>query len=100
MIQLRFFFDSGSGTCLWAANPAAHAAHGYAVDHHALPLSPALRTQLDHLIARHDTRLDWSNPGGPSPWTTADHAAFTAETAATLAALRAELAPHSIEILD
>jgi len=100
MIALRYFFDSGSGTCLWAANPAAHAAHGYAVDHHALPLSPTLRARLTRLIARHDTRLDWSNPGGPSPWSAADEAAFTAEAAATLAALRAELGPHSIEIFD
>jgi hypothetical protein len=73
---LRFMFDAGSGTCLWAADDAARAAFGYAVDHHALPLDAAMRARLDGLVAWHDRSIDWAHPGGPSPWDATAQARF------------------------
>ncbi len=87
----RFFFDAGSGTCLWAANTAARDAFGYAVDHRRLALPEPLLAVLDGLIARHDTSIDWDDPGSPGPWTAQDRASFAADALAALARLRTEL---------
>jgi hypothetical protein len=88
---LRFMFDAGSGRCLWSRNDPARERWGYAVDHRALPLDADLAGALDELVARHDTSLDWSDPGGPSPWTAAQHHAFHRDAQAVLAQLRTRL---------
>jgi hypothetical protein len=97
---LRFMFDAGSGTCLWAADDAARSAFGYAVDHHALPLDAALRARLDMLVAWHDRSIDWADPGGPSPFGAAERARFATASHEALAMLRAALGPHGIELRD
>ncbi|MFC6661259.1 hypothetical protein [Deinococcus multiflagellatus] len=38
--RLRFFFDTGSGICLWAGDPATEARYGLAVDPQTLPSHP------------------------------------------------------------
>lgn len=66
--RLRFFFDAGSGVCLWAANDAARSRFGYAVDAEQLPIPAPLAERLASLIAEYDRSIDWSHPPGPSPW--------------------------------
>ena len=89
--NFRYFFDAGSGTCLWSANEEARAKYEYAVDHHALPVSEATKVMLDGLIARYDTWLDWNNPGGGSRWNDSDRMAFAEAARQGLAALRREM---------
>lgn len=62
-IVLRYFFDPGSGVCLWSGNAEAEARWGYAVDHAALPLRDGTRRFLQELVVRFDTSIDWSDPG-------------------------------------
>ncbi len=97
---LRFMFDAGSGTCLWAADAAARAAFGYAVDHQALPLGADMRARLDGLVAWYDRSIDWADPGGASPWDAAEQARFEAAAREVLAMLRAELGPLGFEVRD
>lgn len=67
MYELRFFFDAGSGICLWSKNDAAREKFGYPVQLAELPISESLAHDLDALIGEYDTFLDWSDPAGPSP---------------------------------
>ena len=89
--RARFFFDAGSGCCLWGADDATKEEHDYPIDHHELGLPTALAAALDDLVARWDTVIDWDDPGGPSPWTHADHVSFDATVDAVLTALRPAL---------
>lgn len=89
--QLRFFFDPGSGVCLWAENDQARERFGYARDDLSLlPISRETQAKADELIARYDTSLNWDDPAGPSPWTEAKGQAFEV-AAALLERIRAEL---------
>lgn len=97
--RLRFLFDAGSGTCLWAGNDAARERFGYAVAIDALPLVPGTRTRGAALVAQHDTSIDWDDPAGPSPWSAAERARFAADSEAFLAELRKELGTE-FEVLD
>ena len=70
MYELRFFFDAGSGICLWAKNSAARNRFGYPVDLGELPLSENTRRWLQYLIGWFDTSLNWDSPGDVRPhWT-------------------------------
>lgn len=70
MYELRFFFDFGSGICLWSKNEAARVEYGYPVDHQKLPISENTKRWLDHLIAWYDIGLDWDNvPNQNELWT-------------------------------
>lgn len=89
--SFRFFFDPGSGTCLWSANADARAQYGYAVDHHALPIGALMKAALDDLIARYDTWLDWNNPGSGGLWSDEDRNAFNFAARECLHRLRNEL---------
>ncbi|MGE8210274.1 MAG: hypothetical protein ACN6RH_12250 [Stenotrophomonas rhizophila] len=62
-LELRYFFDPGSGICLWAHNDEARERFGYPVEHWTLPLSENTRRWLSYLIAWFDTSIDWSSPG-------------------------------------
>lgn len=97
---LRYFFDAGSGTCLWAANDAARAAFGYAVDLRALPLAPDTRDGLTRLVQRFDGSIDWDDPGGASPWGTAARETFARAAAEGLARLRGDLSGHGFLVHD
>ena len=99
MMRLRFFFDAGSGTCLWAGDDAARERFGYAIDAETLPLSPATRDALDTLIRRHDESIDWDDPAGPSPWTADEHERFSTDVRAVLDRVRSELGP-GFDVVD
>lgn len=91
MYALRYFFDPGSGTCLWAANDDTRDAFGYAVDHDALPLTDDTRVWLEGLIEWFDESINWDDPGGPSPWNAVERANFAQAAAEGLARLRRDL---------
>ncbi len=97
---LAFFFDAGSGVCLWSKNDAARGAFGYAIDHHALPLDAATRAELDRLIQWHDCSLDMDDPGRGSIWPAQEQARFDAAAQGALNSLRKQLAPPGWEIAD
>ncbi|HEU4454476.1 MAG TPA: hypothetical protein VFR81_15515 [Longimicrobium sp.] len=96
--RLRFFFDAGSGVCLWADNHEARESFGDAVRSDDLPLEPSTEARLERLIAWYDESIDWDDPGTAWPWTDEEQARFDAETQAVLALLRQELgAEYEIE---
>jgi hypothetical protein len=68
MPAARFFFDAGSGTALWAATKEDREQRGYAVDLRRLPVSQALRGELESLIIRYDSSLNRDYPPDPGPW--------------------------------
>lgn len=98
--RLRYFFDPGSGVCLWAANDSTRDHFGYAVNCRDLPLSNTLSARLQHLIKWFDTSLDWDDPGGPSRWSPDEHDQFRRAARDGLEQLRAELPPVHYEIID
>jgi hypothetical protein len=97
--RLRYFFEAGAGTCLWADDPGTEARYGLAVDIHMLPVRPNTRVLCDHATAWFDTHLDWDDPAGPSVWSDDEAARFRATAARLLEALRADLEP-AFEIAD
>ena len=89
--DIRLMFEWG-GPCLWAMNAAARTAWGgYANLEASLPLSGETRARLIALTRRHDGALNWSDPGGPSPWTKAEFDDFEKDALALLEVLRSEL---------
>lgn len=95
--RLRFFFDAGSGVCLWSADVATRAQYDVAVMTEQLPLRAATRQEVARLLAWYDTSLDWDNPAGPTPWSPEECTRFNAAVRSLLARLRRELAPTVIE---
>lgn len=67
-MKLRFFFDAGSGICIWAGDNAAREAFGYPIELENLPLDADTIVRGEDLIRRFDASLDWNDPAGPSPW--------------------------------
>jgi ribosomal protein S18 acetylase RimI-like enzyme len=91
--HLRYFFDAGSGVCLWSANDAARTRWGYPVACDRLSLTTNTRHWAAYVLAWYDTSFDWNDPGGPSPWTLDEAARFDAAAQRLLGLLRAELGP-------
>ncbi|HVY89090.1 MAG TPA: hypothetical protein VG942_09500 [Hyphomonadaceae bacterium] len=60
--RLRFFFDAGSGVCLWSQNEAAKQRFGYAVELDSLDLPAGLAEEAERLISDYDATIDWSDP--------------------------------------
>lgn len=90
--RLRFFFDAGSGCCMWSANAAARRELGaYEVSLSSLPLPRALQEEGEALIERQYTSIDWNDPFSGKPWSDAQHTAFAAEATDWLARVRAAL---------
>jgi len=90
--RLRFFFDAGSGYCMWSANVLARRDIGnYEVDLRSLPLPKELQDEGQALIDRQYTSIDWNDPFSGKPWTDAEHAAFDTEVTDWLARVRAAL---------
>jgi hypothetical protein len=96
----RFFFDPGSGTCLWSASKEAEALYDYPVDHHLLPISEELRQRLDGLVLEFDTDYDWDNPPGEGKWSDEQRDAFWRRVDENLAMLRRELPAPDYEFRD
>lgn len=91
--KFRYFFDPGSGICLWSANDLARETYGYPVNHDALGLPPAVANRIAELIALFDTSFDWNCPMNPSPWSNAELASFQAAAGELLQSLRDCLGP-------
>jgi hypothetical protein len=99
-LVFRFFFDPGSGTCLWSASKEAEALYDYPVDHHLLPISGELKQRLDWLVQEFDTDYDWENPPGKGKWSDEQRDAFWRRVDENLAMLRRELAASEYEFRD
>ena len=97
--RLRFFFDAGSGTCLWSDNPAARDRFDYAVDLSTLPVPENLWRQALYVTYWYDTSIDWNYPPDPSQWSAEESAGFHAAADALLARLREALGPD-FELAD
>jgi hypothetical protein len=93
--QLRFFFDYGSGGCLWPGNDAAIQAfgfgpldadtydlHGQLLDAARIALPAAIKERIKALDHRFSASLDQHNPGGPGLWTAEQWQAFHADAMA------------------
>lgn len=91
-IQIRVFFDAGSGICLWAGNDAARTMYqDYPILPTKLPISVELQSLVVSLIARYDTSIDWDYPPDPTPWTEAQCRDFNKSAHDMIAQLSAEL---------
>lgn len=60
---LRFFFDAGSGVCLWANDAEAKARFGYSVESSALDIPQVLRDEIEQLVTDYDDTFPWDDPG-------------------------------------
>ena len=97
--QLRYFFDPGSGCCLWAGDDATRGRFGYAVDHTTLPLITATQARIDATLAWFDTALNREYPPDPGPWRQDECERFNATATALYATIAAELRP-AFRLLD
>lgn len=84
---LRYFFDAGSGVCLWSANDAARKKFEYAVALQSLDLPENLLREGYHILAWYDTALE------------EEHERFNQASQRLLAKLRQQLGP-AFEIRD
>jgi hypothetical protein len=89
----RYFFDAGSGVCLWSANDAAREKFGYPVTLESLGLPENLLREALHIVTWYDTSLDWSYPPSPSPWSEEERARFIEASQRLLSNLRQQLGP-------
>lgn len=88
---LRYFFDPGSGICLWSACDAARERFGYPVASRQLPLPRPTRERMAQLVDWYDTSVDWEYPAGPSLWTEEEHERFARAARHLLSVLRVQL---------
>jgi hypothetical protein len=93
MPAARFFFDAGSGTALWVTAKDDQDQWGYAVDLSRLPLSQALRSELESLVLRYDTSLNKDYPPDPGPWREPQCREFNQAVHQAIQRLREELGP-------
>lgn len=96
---IRFFFDAGSGVCLWAGNDAARDRWDYAIEAASLSLPPELRTEAERLVQWYDSSVDWIDPSNPSPWDQSARERFAVVAQVFLGDLRAFLGPD-YDIID
>lgn len=95
----RYFFDVGSGVCLWSGNDFARRQYGYPVDHTTLPLSQNLKIKAWYLVAWFDTSINWEYPLDPSPWSAEERKRFSTVSSQFLSQLCKELGAE-YEIID
>jgi hypothetical protein len=98
---LRFFFDAGSGVCLWAYDAEAKARFGYPVEADMLDVSAELRAEIEQLAADYDDTFPWDDPGsgeGVEPSRTMfgyeENPPFVTRVRALLPQLRLALGPE------
>ncbi len=99
MYKLRYFFDFGSGICLWAANDAAKDHFGYPVDSSKLSITSTLIHRIGFVLAWYDTFLDWDNPPSETLWRANERKPFNLAAQELLYLLREELGVE-FEIMD
>jgi len=90
---LRYFFDPGSGICLWAGCDAARDRFGYPVAARQLPLPRATRERISQLVDWYDRSVDWEYPAGPSLWDADEVEHFARAARQLLGVLRVQLGP-------
>ena len=96
---LRFFFDPGSGICLWAGNDLTKNKFGdYPIEPKKLPISHALKEEITKHILWYDKSLNWNSPSLPV-WNTKELEAFNASANQLLKKLRREL-PNTYQVRD
>ena len=93
---LRFYFDPGSGNCLWSACAASRERFGYPVSARQLPLPRATRERIAQLVDWYDTSVDWEYPAGPSLWDAAEAERFARAARHLLSVLRVQLGPDFV----
>ena len=99
--ELRYFFDPGSGVCLWAKNDAARERFGYAIDLSDLPITQSARAQMQRLVSWFDRSMNWKAPLDASPdWSTNESHRFLDEAKLGLELLRAELPTDEYILID
>ncbi|MCI8361262.1 MAG: hypothetical protein HFE86_08020 [Clostridiales bacterium] len=92
--KLKFMYDWSCGVCVWSDNAAARAKfQAYPIETKSLPISQELANLLNDLIDRHDTALNWEDPGRGLLWDQSQQAAFTEEAVSAYKRLCAELGP-------
>ena len=103
-MRLRFFFDAGSGVCLWAQDAEAKARFGYPVEADVLDIPQVLRDEINQLVWDYDDTFPWDDPasGDPvAPDRTAfgyeENPPFVTRVRALLPKLRAALPGFEIE---
>ena len=89
--KFRYFFDAGSGVCLWSSNARARERWSYAVNCSELPLSRELQRALDGVIASFDKGIDWAYPAESPIWNADEHASFNVNAQRVLLTLQKEL---------
>jgi hypothetical protein len=99
LYRLRFFFDTGSGICLWCDNDAARERFGYPVDLRDLPLPETICRRGYFVIAWYDTFMDWELSPQPSKWWPREEAAFKAAAQELLTLLQQHLG-SAFELVD
>lgn len=99
-LVFRFFFDPGSGTCLWSASKEAETLYDYPVDHHSLPISEELKQRLDQLVLEFDTDYDWENPPGDGKLSDEQRDTFWGRVDEAIAMLRRELPAPDYKFRD
>lgn len=99
--KINYFFDSGSGICLWSADINTENAYGYAIEFDSIPLSSNTIKWLKYLIAWFDTAIDWTNPGEKiSRWTVHEEFRFQLAFQKGLKLLQLDLDPDLYEVSD
>ncbi|MCL1990096.1 MAG: hypothetical protein FWG67_04315 [Defluviitaleaceae bacterium] len=88
--QLRFYFEHG-GICIWGINNATKEQYGYAIEHTVLPISQALKDELNALEEEYANYLDWDDPLGPSPWSESQKVHFLEKSNLAYEKLKYEL---------
>jgi hypothetical protein len=62
-MRLGFFFDAGSGVCLWAQDAEAKARFGYPVESGDLDIPDDLRAEIEQLVTDYNATFPWDDPG-------------------------------------
>ena len=89
-IKIRFFFDYGSGVCLWAGDNYTSNLLGYPISIEAdfLALDTTLIAEANRLIDLYDESLNWESPLDDSPWSQETWSEFFEDTRKLYSSLR------------
>jgi hypothetical protein len=87
---IRYSHDYGEA-CFWPANNKSWDQYGIPIDVDRLPLSEKTKDRVRELCKWFDTCVDWSNPGGDSPWSNEERKKFSTESCLLFEDLQKEL---------